>query len=157
MIRHARMPLLAVLLASAILVPASSAAARARVRIDRVERHVIHILNGVRRHYGLGRLALSRRISVSATEHSAEMARTRTISHGNWYPRISSYAGTSQVGEVVGWLRGPRGTAQAHWIVQAWMHSAPHRDVLLRRGFHRLGIGRSSDFGFTFFTVDVAR
>jgi uncharacterized protein YkwD len=158
MLRYARILLTALLVAGALLVHARGAAgSRPRVHIDRVEKHVVDILNAVRRHYRLSRLGLSRRLSFGATLHSAQMARTRTLTHGNWFPRVASAARTGDVGEVVGLLRGSGGNAQAHWIVRAWMASPPHRSVLLRGDFRRLGVSRRNGGGMTFFTVDVAR
>lgn len=38
-----------------------------------------------------------------------------------------------------------------------WMHSAPHRAVILNGHFRRVGVGRRSKGGLTFFTIDFAR
>jgi uncharacterized protein YkwD len=157
LLRTARVSLLATIFISALLVPAASAAARSRARIDRVERGVVNILNAVRHHYGLGSLGVSHRMDAGASAHSVEMARTRVMTHGHWASRLPAYAGTSAVGEVVGWLSGAHGMHQAHLIVRNWMNSPPHRAVLLNGSYHRLGIGRGSSAGLTFFTVDVAR
>jgi uncharacterized protein YkwD len=156
LLRSARIPLLATIFVSLLLVPAASAAARSRARIDRVERGVVNILNAVRHHYGLGTLSISHRMNVGASLHSAEMARTRIMTHGNWATRLPAYAGTAMVGECVGWLRGARGLGEAHAIVREWMTSPPHRAVILNGGYRRLGVGRAGS-GLTFFTLDVAR
>ncbi len=44
-----------------------------------------------------------------------------------------------QVGETLAWAAGGRGTPSA--IVRAWMHSAPHRHVLLDGRLRNVGIG----------------
>ncbi len=155
MLRHARQSLVAVL-ALGLLSPAP-AAARSGDRVDRVESAVVHLVNGARRHYGLRPLALSPRMTRAASAHSTVMARTRTVFHGNWSARVGRAARTSAVGEVVGWLRGLRGRRQARYIVQSWLRSPEHRYALLSGRFHRFGVGRRSGYGFTFFTVDLAR
>jgi len=156
LLRTARVPLLATIFVSLLLVPAASAAARSRARIDRVERGVVNILNAVRHHYGLSPFGVSHRMTLGASLHSVEMAKTRVMTHGNWASRLPSYAGTSNVGECVGWLSGARGLGQAHAIVREWMNSPPHRAVILHGSYRRLGIGRAGS-GLTFFTLDVAR
>ena len=42
--------------------------------------------------------------------------------------------------ETLAWL--PSGTARARLLVRLWMHSAPHRAVLMDGRLHRVGIGR---------------
>jgi uncharacterized protein YkwD len=156
LLRSARVPLLATIFVSLLVVPAATAAARSRARIDRVERGVVNILNAVRHHYGMATFGVSHRMTLGASLHSVEMAKTRVMTHGNWASRLPSYAGTPDVGECVGWLNGGRGLGQAHAIVREWMNSPPHRAVILNGGYRRLGIGRAGA-GLTFFTLDVAR
>lgn len=155
--KHVRTPLLAMVMVSvALLVMPVASSARARAHIDGVEKKVVHILNAVRRHYGLRRLSLAGGLSSAASAHSAQMARTGILTHGNWHARLARAAGSGTVGEVVGFVVG-RPKAQAGRIVSAWMHSAPHRAVLLTGSYRRLGVGRSGSGGREFFTVDVAR
>jgi uncharacterized protein YkwD len=42
-------------------------------------------------------------------------------------------------GEDLAWATG----LTAHWVVDHWLASPPHRAVLLRPGFRRVGIGIS--------------
>ncbi len=156
MLRHARLSLVVVLVLG-LLAPAASASGRVRGRADRVELAVAHLVNGVRRHYGLRPLSLSRRMTRGAAAHSAVMARSRTVFHGSWGARVARSARTPVVGEVIGWLRGPRGLRQARVVVRDWLRSAPHRRALLAPGFRRIGVGRRRGYGGTFFTADLAR
>ena len=43
------------------------------------------------------------------------------------------------LGEAIAWAGG-RGTSAAA-IVRLWLHSPPHRAILLDRGFRRVGVG----------------
>ena len=96
-------------------------------------------------------------MSVGATRHSAAMVRSNTAAHGSsWYSRVSRYAHTKTVGEVIAYVHASSGR-QARWVYNAWMHSpdAPRRDHVgaLRPRRHRPRWGH----GTTFFTLDTAR
>jgi uncharacterized protein YkwD len=43
------------------------------------------------------------------------------------------------LGEDLGWAEGPAATAAV--LVDAWMHSPPHKAVMLSRAYRQLGIG----------------
>jgi uncharacterized protein YkwD len=130
---------------------------RQRLRVDRIERAVVRAVNVVRRHHRLCRLHVDRRMSYGAALQSEGMARRRLADHGAWTTRLPRYAGVQTVGEVIGWLRSRPSTSQAGAIMRMWMHSPPHRAVLLSGRFSRLGVGRTvAPGGVTFFTVDVA-
>jgi uncharacterized protein YkwD len=53
--------------------------------------------------------------------------------------RQSGYSRFRSLGEDIGWGTGDLGTPAA--IVDAWMHSPPHRAVILHRGFREIGVG----------------
>lgn len=131
------------------------AAAKRRTMIDRVERATVRLINAIRSRHGLGRLRLSRSMSRGAAMHSRWMARSGVLTHGAWASRLAHFARSRTTGEVVGYVSGCSGRAQARYIVSLWMHSTEHRRILLSGRYHRLGIGRAGR-GRTFFTVDVA-
>jgi uncharacterized protein YkwD len=139
-------------LAAAAAQPAEAGA----VTHDKVERQVVRLINGARHHRGKRSLRLSRRMSVGATRHSIAMARTGTAAHGaSWYSRVSRYAHSRTVGEVIAYVR-TSSSRQARWVFNAWMHSPTHRAVILDGRFDRAGIGRRAGHGRWYFTLDTA-
>jgi uncharacterized protein YkwD len=106
------------------------------------------LINRVRAGHGLQRLRLDRRLRRVARDHSREMVARHYFSH-------ASPAGLSSSDRIArsGWMRG-----RARWIVgenlawrgapapprailRAWLHSPPHRHVLLEPAFRVAGIG----------------
>ena len=64
----------------------------------------------------------------------------------------------TRVGEVLAWGVGDEAGARS--AVQRWLESPPHRAVLLRRGFRRIGIGAARGTfkgyrGAVIYTVDL--
>jgi uncharacterized protein YkwD len=139
--------------ASVALLPVTTARAGGGRRLDRADRAVIRYINAYRRGHGLGRLHVSGRMSIGAKEHSLAMAHSGVMAHGSWVNRVRRFARSRTIGEVVGWVHG--GGAGA--IVSAWMHSPPHRAVLLSGAYRRAGVGRCRHGGIAWYTVDVAR
>lgn len=144
----------ALLLAVAASAPAEAPAAY----VDRVERRTVALINAHRRRAGKPALRISARLTTGATRHSRAMARRGVIAHGAWYGRVSRYAGTRTVGEVLAYVRRPS-RYQARSVVRAWLRSSSHRAVILSGRFRRVGIGRRwrRPGGTTYFTLDAAR
>jgi uncharacterized protein YkwD len=123
--------------------PAKASADRGR--LDRAERKVIRIVNRIRARHGLRRLRVSRALSVAATEHSGDMLRRDFLSHASsdgtaMADRIRRYTGARHwIGESIVAVGG-RGTARR--AVRMWMHSPPHRAVLLSAAGRRIGVGK---------------
>jgi uncharacterized protein YkwD len=125
----------------------SHSAAAETSRSDRTEATVC-LFNSVRRAHGLSTLVLNRRLSSAARGHSRDMVRRRYFAHNTpeglspaHRVRGTGYlAGHSRwlVGETLAWWRG---AATPATIVTAWMHSPPHRHVLLEPSFREVGIG----------------
>ena len=59
-----------------------------------------------------------------------------------WDARISRYLKGVSVGENIAWGSGSLGSPEG--IVSQWMHSAPHRRIILTAGLHRVGLGIAS-------------
>jgi|tagenome__1003787_1003787.scaffolds.fasta_scaffold20656515_2 uncharacterized protein YkwD len=129
-------------------------ATSASARVSRLEVKTVRVINAVRAHYGLHGVRISRGMSVGADRHSLFMARHRVATHGAWASRVSRYAHSRTIGEVIAWISG-RG--QAGRVVRMWLNSPPHRAVLLNGRYRRVGIARRSSHGLSFFTVDFAR
>jgi uncharacterized protein YkwD len=56
-----------------------------------------------------------------------------------WDARVARYIKAPLVGETIAWGSGSYGSAAG--IVSQWMHSPPHRAIILTAGLHRVGLG----------------
>jgi uncharacterized protein YkwD len=102
-------------------------------------------LNRVRASHHLPALREDGRMDRAATGHSRDMARRGYFAHGAWPGRVMAAAGrASSVGEVIGWRVQSSASSEAAGMVRDWLHSPPHRHVLLHGGFDRIGIGRAT-------------
>jgi uncharacterized protein YkwD len=133
------------------------------------ERLVIQLVNKARTSRGLAPVRANVPLVKAARGHSAEMVHRRYFSHDShngtafWSRLIyrgykrAGYSSWS-VGECIGWGQGLLGTPQA--IVSAWMHSPPHRAIILTSRFREVGVGVHSGTymgGAFFFTLDFGR
>jgi uncharacterized protein YkwD len=107
------------------------------------------LLNSERTTAGLHPVRLDRGLSHAAEAYSHDMVTRRFFSHVSpsgeqlaervartgWLRRRPRWV----LGETLGWGTGSLSTPAA--IVAAWMHSPPHRHIVLGRRFRRVGIG----------------
>jgi len=118
----------------AFLALATTASARG---LTASESSLLHVMNGVRASHGLAPLRVDYRLERVARAHSADMLRGQYFSHGSFAPRVRGSGAAGPIfGEDLAW-----GPASASWVVNAWLGSPEHRANLLRRGFHRVGVG----------------
>ena len=79
----------------------------------------------------------------AARSHSDDMIAQGYFDHDSpneaWDVRVGRYLKSSLVGEDIAWGTGSYGTPEG--IVSQWMHSAPHRHIILMAGMHRVGLG----------------
>jgi uncharacterized protein YkwD len=115
------------LLAVALLLSLAPAPASASRTTDMLER-----INRKREARGLRELRLGRRLTRKARSHTRRMIRTNALFHSRIGSRTSR---GSSWGENVGCAGSPRR------LFRSLMRSRPHRENILRRGFHRAGIG----------------
>jgi uncharacterized protein YkwD len=149
-----RFALLAALAALAALAvaPATASARHCRhthadpnhISMHKAQTATLCLLNNERRHRGLPRLHENHRLDLASMRHARDMARRNYFEHGDFVGRIkrTSYldgAGTWTVGENIAWGGGSYATPAA--IVQMWMDSPPHKENILSRHFHEIGIG----------------
>jgi uncharacterized protein YkwD len=80
------------------------------------------------------------------------MLRSNTLSHGAMGQRVRHYVHARGVGENLAWMS----RCNANAIVQMWLNSASHRQVLLTRSFTRVGVGQRSSARVCFVTADFA-
>jgi uncharacterized protein YkwD len=102
------------------------------------------LLNQERRAYGLRPLRDVRSLNRASQRHARDMARHHYFAHGDFVHRIEAVhylrgARSWTVGENIAW--GTYAYATPAAIVNAWMHSPPHRANILNPSFHEIGIG----------------
>ena len=107
------------------------------------------LVNATRVQHGLRPLRPSGRLRAAADRHSADMVARGYFAHvtpeGKSVAdrvRDAGYFGHHHdwaVGEDIGWGTSTLSSAAA--IFDAWMHSPPHRRVILGREFRQVGIG----------------
>jgi uncharacterized protein YkwD len=102
-------------------------------------------INAVRAARGLSPIRTTRALRLAAQRHSEDMVRRQYFAHISpsgltlaKRVRRAGYPG-GRVGENIGWGSGSAATPAA--IVQAWMNSPPHRQILLTPGFREGGVG----------------
>jgi uncharacterized protein YkwD len=151
---------IAVVLATAALFSAWTSQASAcrgaglqpsRQSADDARRAIKCLINHRRAHRGLKRLRGSIALASAAQVHSDAMATQNFFSHdgndGTPASRAESagyMAGASAwgLGENLEWASGKAATPRA--IVDGWMLSAEHRDVMLSPRFRHIGVGVTS-------------
>jgi uncharacterized protein YkwD len=106
---------------------------------------VICEINRVRRRHGLAPVSADARLTRMAGGYSRAMVSRRFFSHvspgGTTLSdrlRAAGYRGRA-AGEVLAWGKGRLATPRA--TVRSWMHSPPHRSVLLGRNYRDVGVG----------------
>jgi len=120
------------------LTAVAPAAEAAGARVDHGERAVVRAINRARAAYGLRALHTHRRLARAADGHTRSMLRADYFAHGAFASRVRRYVRSRRVGETIAMTT----RCSARRVVRMWMHSAPHRAVLLARGFRSVGIGR---------------
>jgi uncharacterized protein YkwD len=131
-------------LATAVVsVPAATAATP---RMDRLERAIVRGIDRRRAHAGLRAMRPSASLARAADHHSREMLAGDYFAHssrngGSFATRIRRYTHASTVGETLAWTTRC-GRRAARRVVSMWMHSPPHRAILMSTRLHRVGIAR---------------
>jgi uncharacterized protein YkwD len=135
--------------------------------LNLVRHATLCLLNKQRASHGLHKLKDNTRLSLASERHAKDMVARGYFEHGNFVGRIKAtryLAGTQlwTVGENIAWGAGDLSTASE--IVNAWMHSPPHRHNILSSKFREIGIGvargvpvRASYKGATYATDFGAR
>lgn len=108
-----------------------------------LEGPVVALFNEQRAAHGLPPLRVDTRLRRAAEAHSAEMLQhgyfAHDDAHGSWDARIRRYVTRGEVGEILSFGSGVYATPAG--MVEAWMQSADHRAVILRRALRRVGLG----------------
>jgi uncharacterized protein YkwD len=129
-----------------LVVPAVGQAAGKSARHASSEQQVLSLLNGIRQQHGLSLFAGSTELRNAARSHSDDMLARDYFDHDSpteaWDTRVGRYLSSTLIGEDIAWGTGSYGTPAG--LVSQWMHSAPHRHVILMAGMHRIGLGIST-------------
>jgi uncharacterized protein YkwD len=139
---------LSILFAASVLliVPAIGQAATRVSHSASSEQQVLNLLNDIRQQHGLTPFIASTQLRAAARSHSDDMLERGYFEHDSrneaWDTRIARYLKSTMVGEDIAWGTAAYGTPQG--IVGQWMHSAPHRRIILMAGMHSVGLGLSS-------------
>jgi uncharacterized protein YkwD len=129
-----------------LIVPAVSQAAPKSSRQATSEQQVMSLLNDIRQQHGLSAFTASAPLRNAARAHSDDMLQHGYFDHDSpgeaWDVRVGRYLKSALIGEDIAWGSGSYGTPEG--LVSQWMHSAPHRHIILMAGMHRVGLGIST-------------
>ena len=137
---------LAVVLATTATLAAPPTDASAGSRLGPTERRVVKLINRYRASHGRHRLRASGALNGAADRHSREMVAHDFFAHSSRNgtaatTRVRRSSRASSVGENIAFV-GAGQPRMARRVVSMWIHSAPHRAVLLNASFRRIGVGR---------------
>lgn len=100
------------------------------------EKAMVGKVNAVRADHGLRALRSSSSLGASARRYAHWMLRADYFGHQQ---RIRASSRYSRLGENLAWHPGRRTRVRS--TLRSWLSSAPHRALLLSRGFRWLGAG----------------
>ncbi len=131
----------ACLMAMCVLCAPSQAAA-----MTAGERAVVKRINGLRASYGIGALRGDSKLARAADVHSKDMLKADFFAHTSSNgtspsDRIRRFRNSRAVGETLAYMpKGGRTSAKA--VVDLWINSQPHLNVMITRKFRRVGISK---------------
>jgi uncharacterized protein YkwD len=107
---------------------------------------IVREINRVRRSHHLRAVRLAGPLSKVARRHSTLMLKHDALTHSSFdgssfSTRLQRAGKRRQYGETLAWAPDGAGV-NARTVVRLWMHSAPHRAVLMNGKLHRVGVGR---------------
>ena len=126
---RARTAALLAVLACLLAVPATATARPSPVQL------MMKKVNAYRHAHGVGKVRMNRSLMRSASRYSRHMMRTKYFGHAS---HIHASGRFHTLGEIIEIHRGGAGFRTAF---RAWVHSPPHRSVMLMRQFKMAGAG----------------
>ncbi len=159
---------LCIVLAAFVVFAMAQATPAQALTLTRPEKKVLALVNHVRATHGLHKLKMVASLERASRSHSREMVTHNYFAHSSYSgqsfsARLISFGYSTSgctrwtVGEDIACGSGSSGTPKA--IYNAWMHSPPHRAVILTSRFRNVGVGRAKGTfkgisGVVFFTLD---
>src|SRR5438105_3262000 len=126
--------------AAAISVAAAPAAWATAEPLTQNEQSFLRAVNHARTTRSLPAVLLVPALENAARFHSHDMVRRQYFAHQDFPARLWEFGADDPiVGEDLGWSVDDGIATQR--IVSMWLASPMHRAILLRRGFHYVGIG----------------
>ena len=120
----------------AVLACGAAVAVPAPVSADGNQQRMLQALNAERAQHRLAAFRGSPSLHRSASAYARWMLRSEYFGH---LSRIRASGRFSMLGEALAWHSGRR--ARVARTVRNWMHSPPHRALILNPGFRWLGAG----------------
>ncbi len=134
---RAAVALSAVVLAALVVTPSSLGSG---VAMTRAEAHLAALINRFRAAHGVRPLTVDARLTRAARAHSRDMLRRGYFGHGALAARMHEFGIEAYpLGENLAWGTGRSGEARA--VLRIWARSPWHRENMLNRQFHRIGLG----------------
>ena len=141
-----------IILAACSMIFVAPAVPAQALTLTKPEKQLLALVNHVRVTHNLPKLTISTCLERASRAHSREMVRRDYFSHNSYNGESFSHRlirfGFSQsgckrwtAGEDIAYGYGSGGTAKA--VFRAWMHSKPHRAVILDKRLRRVGVGRA--------------
>ncbi len=107
-----------------------------------LEQQTVDLINAERAKLGLGALTINAQLTTAARRAATDMYDHSHYDHtgtdgSTFLTRIkdAGFTGTPY-GEVIGWMH-----TTAASIVQGWMASPPHHDIIMNPNAHLIGVG----------------
>jgi uncharacterized protein YkwD len=146
---RAAVALSAALLAALVVAPSSLGSG---VVMTRAESHLAALINRFRAAHGVRPLTVDPRLTRAARAHSRDMLRRGYFGHGAVVARLREFGIEAYpLGENLAWGTGRSGEARG--VLRIWLRSPGHRENMLNRRFHRVGlgmpVGRFAGFRYT--------
>jgi hypothetical protein len=120
---------------------------------------VLAEVNRVRSNHGLAALRMAEGVREVARERSRSMKRLNYFAHvAPGGTDAAALLNQSDIdwrywGEVIGWTRNLAIGDGTRWMVDWWMESPPHRDLLLSDNFNYAGVGIAQDGDLILWTI----
>jgi uncharacterized protein YkwD len=107
---------------------------------------IVREINRVRRAHHLRTVRLATPLARVARRHSSLMLKYDALSHSSFdgssfSTRLQRAGKRRQYGETLAWAPAGAGVS-ARVLLGLWMHSPPHRAVLMNGRLRRVGVGR---------------
>lgn len=123
------------------------------------ETEIFELINSERASRGLPELSSNSKLTTIARAWSSELALSQTLTHGNFTQRleqINSYNYGYQYGEIIASRSASTEPAEqlARFLVNQWLNSQGHRDIMLTDKTGSMGVGVSRSWGTVYAVTD---